>query len=316
MSDSFYTLADLTKINDNNLADIDVSDLFNKAPLLAQVAATVASNGTVHKYVKETTAPTVGFREVNTGRENSKSGDTLVTVTLKYLDASVSIDKAICDGYKGGPSAILAREAVRHLRQGFFEAESQFLNGTGNEADGFNGLADSLNATSLDFVIDAGGSAAGGSGDTLLTSIYLVRSTGDLSDVAVVTGNDGMIDMSEAFLTTIDDDDNGGRFTAWHMPIASWLGMQVGSAKSVARIANIDNGSNKVTDDLIYSAIKEFDSAMQPTHIVMNRRSAEQLRASRTATNATGAPAPYATEVNGVPVVVVDSLNNNESEVS
>ena len=51
MSDSFYTLADLTKINDNNLADIDVSDLFNKAPLLAQVAATVASNGTVHKYV-------------------------------------------------------------------------------------------------------------------------------------------------------------------------------------------------------------------------------------------------------------------------
>jgi hypothetical protein len=45
----------------------------------------------------------------------------------------------------------------------------------------------------------------------------------------------------------------------------------------------------------------------------MTRRSRGQLRNSRTATNATGAPAPMPTEVGGVPIEVTDSLSNVEA---
>ena len=80
MADSFLTLADLVKINDMNLADLEVTDLLNMSPVLAMLPANPASNGTTHKYTKEITAPVVGFRAVNDGRENSKSADELVTV--------------------------------------------------------------------------------------------------------------------------------------------------------------------------------------------------------------------------------------------
>mgnify|MGYP004281372961 FL=1 len=129
MADAFLTLSDLTTINDANLADRDISDLLDDAPLLARLAADVVP-GTDHKYVKETSAPVVGFRAVNDGLENTKSADTLVTINLKILDASFAIDKALADAYIGGPEAYIGREAARHLKSAFFHAEKQILSGT------------------------------------------------------------------------------------------------------------------------------------------------------------------------------------------
>jgi hypothetical protein len=45
----------------------------------------------------------------------------------------------------------------------------------------------------------------------------------------------------------------------------------------------------------------------------MNRRSLRQLQQSRTATNSTGAPAPFPTEAFGVPIVVTDALLSTEA---
>jgi len=313
MADDLFSLADLVTINDRNLADINVSDLFDDAPLIRTLAATTASNGTLHKYVKQTGAPVVGFRTVNTGKDYDSSVDTLVTVTLKYLDAGVVMDKAIASGYKDGRDALLAREVMRHLRAAYFEAEEQLINGTGNDADGFSGIYDSLNALSSDFVIDAGG--APDTNPTGLSSVILLRSVSDLSHVAVVAGNEGMIDVGEAYSTQAVDA-SGDMFGAWAVDVAAWMGLQVGSANSIARIANIDDAGSKCTDALIYSALQQFAAAQQPTHIVMGRRSLEQLRQSRTATNATGAPAPRPTEVEGIPIVVTDAIGTGESEVN
>ena len=44
MSDTFMTLADLVKMNDQNLADLQITDLLQDAPLLAALAADTASN--------------------------------------------------------------------------------------------------------------------------------------------------------------------------------------------------------------------------------------------------------------------------------
>src|SRR5688572_17372198 len=105
MSDTFQTLADLVKINDVRANDLGMSDLFDDAPFLKALAATVASNGTDHKYLKESTAPTVGFRDVNTGIDHSASVDTLVEISLKYLDATHRCDIALAKGYYKGVDA-------------------------------------------------------------------------------------------------------------------------------------------------------------------------------------------------------------------
>lgn len=55
---------------------------------------------------------------------------------------------------------------------------------------------------------------------------------------------------------------------------------------------------------------------MLPNYIVMNRRSAAQLRKSRTATNATGAPAPWPTEIEGIPIIVTDAIGNAEAALT
>lgn len=307
MADVYVTLADLVKINDKNLADLDITDLLDDAPLMKALAAQSSSNGTKHEYTKETGAPVVGFRSPNAGRENSASSDTLVSIDLKIIDASFAIDKAIADAYKDGPEAKIAREGKRHLKAAFFTAEQQFINGTVGEATGFTGLADSLVLANA-MVVNAGGTtAATGS------SVYLVRTNDDGVDCTAITGQDGEIMMGESVVQRITDA-TGKHLPGYFTPIQGWLGLQIGSAYSVGRIANITADSGKtLTDDLIYQALALFPASRQPNLIVMNRRSLRQLRESRTATNATGAPAPRPTDVEGIPIVVTDAITSTEA---
>lgn len=309
MADSFLTLADLTKVNDQNIADLDIRDLLDEAPLLATLSADTASNGTDHKYLKETGAPTVGFRAVNAGRDNSNSTDTLVSMELKILAASFFVDKALADAYvKGGPSAYVAREARRHLRAAFYMAEQQFIYGTDNEADGFNGLVDDANLDGLadEMVVGAGGSSA-------RTSVWAIRTNDMGTDVQVITGNDGNIMIGDSVVQQVEDG-TGKHYPAYYTPIEGWLGLQVGGKYSVGRLANV--AANALDDDLIADLINLFPANKPPNYIVMNRRSRGDLRKSRTATNSTGQPAPFPTEVHGIPIVTTDAITNAETAVA
>lgn len=306
MADNLPTLADVTKISDANLADRNISDLLNDAPVLRLLAADTRK-GNILQYTKETGAPTVGFRTVNHGRDMSKSSDTLVTVTMQILSANSQCDKRLADIYEKGAQAYIEREIRRHLRAAYFAAEMQILNGTGGDASGFAGLADAL-ALGNAMVIDAGGDEA-----QTASSIYLIRTTADLNNVAVVAGMDGQIALEET-ITIKATDDTGKQYPAFYTPCEGWLGLQIGGARSVARICNITAQSDHtVDDDLIAKALELFPASAPPTHIVMNNRSLYQLRASRTATNATGAPAPIPTEVYNIPVVTTDALLNTEA---
>jgi len=97
MADSLLALADLVKINDISVRDLGATDIFNDAPVLNQLSADMASHGTQHKYVKESGAPTVGFRAPNAGRDHSSSEDTVVTIDLKILDACFHVDAKLAD---------------------------------------------------------------------------------------------------------------------------------------------------------------------------------------------------------------------------
>src|SRR2546421_578903 len=125
MADTFVGLADLVKLNDKNVNDLGVSDLFDDAPALQRIFATVASNGTKHSYLKQTTAGSAAFRAVNAGISNGASADTQVDITLKLLDASFDVDMALAMSYYKGADAFIAREAKRALKQAMFMAEKQ-----------------------------------------------------------------------------------------------------------------------------------------------------------------------------------------------
>jgi hypothetical protein len=311
MSDVFVTLADLIKINDMNLADLNVSDLLQDAPLLAALAADVASNGTEHKYLKETGAPVVGFRAVNDGRENKASADTLVTIALKILDASFAVDKALADAYRKGAAALIAREGKRHLKAAFATAEAQLILGTANDALGFVGL---LSAATIDALTDT--MVYNAEGDTVngCTTVLAIRTNDDGNDCTLITGNDGNVQMDETVVQRIAGA-TVGTYPGYYTPVTGWLALQIGSAQSVGRIANLDS-DHTLDDDMLAELLAKFPASRQPNLFVMNRTSRKNLQKSRTATNSTGAPAPVPTEAFNIPIVATDAITDTLAVVA
>lgn len=314
MPDTNLTLADVVRINDVSVRDMGATDIFNDAPLLAALFATTASNGTIHSYLREATAPIVGFRAPNTGLDVTASTDTRVDLNLSYLDARFTMDKQLADTGKGRDYH-LARGARRNLRQAFFIAENQIINGGTANGAAFNGFAQALNALSNAMVVNAAGAAA-------RSSVYAIRCTPDEANVAVIMGNDGEIKI-EPWFTNTAVDGSSRTFIQYTVPVDGWIGLQVGAARSIGRIANIPaSGTGSVTDVLLQSLFDLFPASAPPTHFVMNRRSRGQLQASRSTINVGGNSrlvtrhAEIPVDFNGIPIVCVESIGNNEAAVA
>jgi len=299
-----------------DLSGAEISNLLNGAPLVARLPAIESSNGTTHKYINETGAPTVGWRAENTGREFDHSTDTVVTETLTIMDFSWGVDKAVADAWRrGGPEALIAREGARHLRAALYAYEVQLINGTvtqnGGSASGFAGLCDeaTLDKTGDTMVTDAGGTTA-----TTGSSVWLMN-VGDLGVQAVYKGDGDPLELGETIVQDFCEAD--AHYPIYYTPACAWLGIQIGGAYTVGRICNLtEDAGCGLTDDLIYESLANFPADRNPNLIVMNRRSMRQLRDSRTATNATGAPAPRPTEVDGIPIIVTDAISNVEAIVA
>lgn len=314
MAEYTNTLAGLLQMNDRNLAqDMNVTDLLQDTPLLRVLFAKPASEGgTLHKYLKETTAASATFRAVNTGILNTASKDTLVTATCAYLDGSFFRDVAVADGFRMGRAAYMAKETQRAMKQMMVGLEKQILQSTGSDASGFVGFP---SATTLDQTTDTMVYNAGGSGGR---SVYLVRTGVD--DVAIVAGNDGNLSFNydpDQQPTWVLTNVNGTGYMALQVSLGGWFTLQFGSIYSVARICNIDGTtSHKLTDAFISATIAKFPAAKPPTHIVMDRTSLQELQASRTATNPTGAPAPFPDSAFGIPIIVTDQAATSESAIT
>ncbi len=315
MANDFKTVAD-------NIADAldlsgnEVSELKEAAPLVGRwLPGLMSSNGETHKYTKYVTSPTVGFRPENNGRDFSKSVDELVTVTLKILDWSWASDKAVADAWRqGGAAAFVSREGNRHLAAAMFEFEKQWVKGTNNDATGFAGLEDSTFLLSIgEMVVDGGGATTADK-----SSCYLLRL--NEAEMATVIKGDGMM-LGDTIVQNFVDA-TGKNYPVYYTPACSWVAGQYGGKYSAARIANLtaditaESGAG-LTDDKIYDAASRFPAGMGPNLVVTNTTQQEYLRASRTATNVTGAPAPTPTSINiggmDVPIITTDAITQTEA---
>jgi hypothetical protein len=303
MADAYLTSADVLNFNRVDL-DVLVSDVLDSTPFLQRAAARTAESDNF-KYTKLLTNPSVGYRAVNDGVENVKATYSQISVDLKYLDASFAVDIAAAKVDERGQDHIMGIEARNHLRAAMRVIEDNIFQTTAN---GFEGFADQANLNQLADaqVVDAGGTVVGTG-----SSVYAVKF--GATDVELLWGEGGQISVSPRMMVERAGSAQG-RFWAWAHEISAYCGLKLGSIHSVHRLANL---TEEVAADLDDIKLAELWSTCpiehKPDVFVMNRRSERQLRASRTATNVTGAPAPYVTEAFGVPVIVTDAIPSNET---
>lgn len=309
MSNSYLTTANVLKLGDDQDVGI-VSAVLAGSPLLNVMPAR-AVPGIEYSYLRKTVNPTAGFRAVNTGLENSTGTKIRVPVSLKILDASFALDKAVADADIRGREVAIAEESKDHLESGMFTGEGQILYGT-DSTNGFDGIATVLADLGNPHVIDAGGTA--GSGDSEATSVFFIR-FGD-QDVHVLWGKNGELVIGDPVVQRIDDG-TGKFYTGYYVDISAWMGLQIGSDLSVVRICNItQEQGHTMNDDLAAAALSLFPAGKGPNAVVMSRRSRYQIQTSRTAVNPTGAPAPIPTDLFGVPVIVSEAVSNAETIVT
>ena len=306
MADDYYTSAQLIQFNESDL-EFDVSDVLNDAPVLAALSA-FSVPGTQLKYMKKTADPSVGFRALNDGVDNDVATYSQVSVDLAIADASFNIDIAAAEGYRLGAAAFIALQMRNHMQAMMAKIEDELINGD-NGSNGFASLSDELDAVADTTVISAGGTTA----DTG-SSVYLIRS--GFNDTQVAWGNEGVIEAKDTTIVRTSGSTTG-TFPSYYTAVTGYCGLIYGSSYSAGRIANITEDSGKgLTDALIAEALSKFPAGRGPNILAMNRRSLFQLQNSRTATNATGAPAPYPAEAFGVPIIVTDQISSTEALIS
>ena len=313
MANDLPTIADFVS-DALDLAPYELSEIRDAAPLMAALPAQASSDGTTHKYSVDTARPVVGFRAENAGRDFDHSTQAITTVTLKILDFSWAVDKAVADAWRqGGSSAYIAREGLQHIKAAMYKLEQQYIYGSSalGDSDGFTGLVNSgnLDAIADDMVVSAGGTTADEQ-----TSVYFLRVSD--RECSMVMRGDGVVLGDTVVQNMLDG--SSKNFPSYYTPATTWVAGQIGSKYSAARLCNLhasDSGAS-LTDADIYSVLAKFPAGLGPNLIVMNKDAQEQLRASRTATNNTGAPAPIPDSTAGIAILTTDAVLNTEPVVS
>ena len=255
-----------------------------------QMGVSRTIKGISYKTLVRTKLPTVGFRAANDGGTTSPAEYENRTYEAYILNPRWEVDKAVADSDEDGAEALMAREGTGYLSAAFAAVAGQFYYGAGNDPKGFAGL---LAAVHPDLVVDA---------------------KWGVQDVIFLYGNKGEIVLSDIMTLPITGK-NSKTLTGYVQEIAARPGLQIGNKFACGRIKNLTTQTGKtLDDDMIAELMSKFPVGFRPDCLFMNRRSLEQLRKSRTATNPTGQPAPTPTTTgDGLPIYATDSIKNTES---
>ncbi len=264
--------------------------------------------GTTYKVSRRVSLPPSGFRNANSGTTSGKSGYVQEIKEMYFLDCLMEVDEAI---YKADPREmgdVLADEASGALESAVQTIGSQVWYGTAAGALGYSGLSQQISADAV---------YAGGTTNT--TSAYLVNL--DMQGVHFDVGNQGEIALptwARQQLTKAD----GTKYFGMVTNLSSYIGLAVASAYSVYRARGIDK-TNKLTDALGAAVVEQIPASKLARGRwvwFMNTRARYTLQMSRTAVGQVAAGtgggeafAPTPTSLEGLPIIVTDSLVNTET---
>ena len=300
------TLLDVAKL-DAGVGSPLISEVAVLVPETRVVPVDVIQGSTVELSVN-TASATVAFRNANEGSTPSIGTFESRIYQTQVIEHPVVIDiQGVLNASKD-PGRVMASTArtviegvLKHLGTQFYYGGTDQSGADTKAAPGI--LAQSNSAST--HVVDADGSTA-------LTSAYMVR-LGD-SYVDWVWGNGTTLDLGSWMEETVEDA-NGKKLRGLVSYLSGRVAPRVANKNAIVRIKKIGTDTGKkMTDLLLFSAYEKLTSlGQEPNAIFMGPRSLEQLRASRTATNPTGAPAPLPTDWNGIPIYVTNSISLAET---
>lgn len=308
---ALMTSTDVLKINNSEELVGLIEDVVKDIPEINFFAASPVQKNS-YKTLALTALPSTAFRATGSYREFQTATLTNKTVECKYLDASWILEKAVAQQSDWGEDFAKALTQRAHLKSEFFTLAKQIWQGTDSDANGFTGLDAIIDAVvdgeTKEMVVTANTGSI-----TDASTVYAVRTGIDSCQLA--WGSNGQFnesDVREQLLTTKDSSKTSG---AWFyaQDLGGWVGLQVTSKYAAGKITGLSATNTKqgLNDDLLYELIERFPVGMKPDGLFMSRRSFSQLRQSRTAYNAIGAPAPYVQEFEGIPIYVTDAIPDN-----
>lgn len=299
------TLLDIATMNGSDQVVGLVEESVKAHPELTRGYARTIK-GIHYKTLVRTAVPTVAFRNANEGVVATKSTFENRLFETYIMNPRWECDRAVADAHEDGAQALIAIEGLGQMEGAMRTLASQFYygTGTGGDAKGFPGLIGTYDATNM--VVDAGGTtAATGS------SVWAVRF--GVQDVGWLWGNNGSLTLDPVKEQRVTDG-GGNPYTAYVQELLARPGLQQLRSFSVGRIKKLTEDTGKgLTDALLGRLFAKFPVGFPPDVLFMTRRSREQLRASRTATNPTGAPAPTPTDWEGTPIAVTDAILDTEA---
>ena len=305
-------LLDIAKLNGSDTIVGLIEETLTYAPEV-QILPARTIRGTSYKVVSRTSYPGVGFRAANEGSTPTKSSFENQLIECYILSGAVQADIAVARAYEDGEQAWKDVEAVGVMRQALIELGSQVIYGTSVDSKGFPGLQAIHTAFNAGLVVDAGGTTGG-----TASSVYGINT--DTQGVQLVFGSGTTFELGEWRIENVGTDTV---YPAHVANLTAWVGMQVGSKYSVGRLkdATADSGAG-VTDAKLAELLSKYPVGYRPNYWLMNRRSAYQLQVTRSASSvqngvktSSGSEifAPLPTESNGIPIVITDSILNDEA---
>lgn len=301
------TLLDIAKRTNNDRVIGTVEEVTTFAPEIRDIVARTKA-GTSYNIHRRTALPRGAFRSANEGTALTNSTTEQVLAQMFFFDTPLQVDEAIVKADDGELGDILAFEAVGAVQGSFDYLGTQVWYGDNATSKGFDGLEnsvyDQVNAT----------------GDTAVSSAYLLWMPPNYQGVHFDIGNNGQMEFPEWMKQRIFDA-NGNPYSAYVSNMSFYIGLNISSAQSVWRVANLTS-SDPMTDALGAELMAKVPMSRRSNlRWFMNREVAFQLQKSRSAvgqiaSGAIGAAfAPMPTECQGVPITITDSLLSNESPV-
>lgn len=325
---SLYDLAVLQRNDPYTGLIEDVTTL----PMEFSSIAAVKRSGWWYEVVRRVTLPTAQFRPANQGTTTSKSIYKKEIKEMLFIDTQIVMDEAVWDADDDSVGAAWQLEAKGALQACGILIGQQTYYGTGADSFGFNGLR-----TQLASVIKANGT-------TNTTSAYMMWED-EKEGIRYDVGKDGSFAISAPQRQLIADPNNTGKtYFAYVGNLKGYVGLFVGSSLSCFAITGI-NGTvgatapqtNGLTDTLaqqLYSYVPVMRRNKMRWY--MNRTAEAVLQQNRSAVynttlasggtagigqalyqpaDAGGRPAysPLPNMLNGWPIVITDSILNNET---
>lgn len=309
------SLIDIAKANGVEQVINEASRVHPELAVLASFPLTgISAKSVVYTGASNTTG---SFRKINAGTSDITETSEERMFECFTAEPRIEEDRGIADRYSKGHLAWMEGKSARVLDLEMLAWCKQMYYGSGNNTDGFPGLIQTHDSANM--VVDAGGTTA----DTG-SSVWLVRAApaGNDTDDGVRWrfGNEGSMRFDPVqLLPFIDPNDSTKKLMKYFTTFTAYPGFQVQSLRTVVRIKKLTGDAGKgLTDSLLNQGLEKFPAGKGPTHIFMSLRSNRQLQASRTATNPTGAPAPWPNSIVGVdgqpiPILVTEALKNTEA---